>query len=106
MPISVQAFKIGPDLGSSLIAKIAIFLQSLIDDSFQLGRQIGIEANWSGWSLVKDGIEDCCRGGSLERQASGSHFVEHNAERKQIRARVKVFAQRLFRAHIGDRSEG
>ena len=31
----------------------------------------------------------------------GSHFVEHHAKRKNIRARIEFLAERLLRGHIG-----
>ena len=34
----------------------------------------------------------------------GGHLVEHDAERKQIRARIQLFAPRLFRRHVRDRA--
>ena len=36
-----------------------------------------------------------------ERRAAGEHFVEHAAERPDVRPPVERLATRLFRAHVG-----
>ena len=36
--------------------------------------------------------------------APGRHFVEHDAQTEQVRARVEFLAQRLFGRHVGYRS--
>src|SRR6202040_3315001 len=40
-----------------------------------------------------------------KRLLSGSHLVNHDAERKKIGAPVEFFTQRLLRRHIGHRSD-
>src|SRR5204862_1942055 len=45
-----------------------------------------------------------CRAG--ERAASRGYLVQHDAERKQVAARVQLLAARLLGGHVRHRAEG
>src|SRR5258708_6682077 len=98
----MQALQIGAHLGCDLIAHVAIFLERLVENALELG--------WSGWiqgdrrsrSVVQDVVENDGAGRPGKRMLSGNHLVEHRAERKQIAARIQLFAARLFRRHVRD----
>ena len=51
-------------------------------------------------------FKDRGRRGSRERLFPGRHFVEHDAQRKKIGARVERLAKRLLGRHIGNRAHG
>ena len=53
---------------------------------------------------VQNAVENDGGGGAGKGNRAGGHFVEHHAERKQIRARVEFFAAGLLRRHVGDRA--
>ena len=100
--VAFQALQIGTNVGGVLVAKIAIFLQSLVDDIFQLLWKVGIEADRRDGSAVENGLEDQRRSVSAEGQCPGRHLIEHDAEREQIGASVEFFALSLLRRHVGD----
>jgi len=54
---------------------------------------------------MQDGVED--RGGSiaLERKGARRHFVQEDPEGKEVRARIQLLAEGLFRRHIYNRSK-
>src|ERR1035441_746730 len=43
--VPLQPLQVGSHLRCALITQVAVFLQSLINDVFQLGRQIGIQSH-------------------------------------------------------------
>src|ERR1700674_1864789 len=43
-----------------LIAQFAIFLQRLIDDLFQLGRKVRVQADCGNWVAFQNCVEDDC----------------------------------------------
>ena len=49
------------------------------------------------WRAIQNGIENFRRGVSRERLFSRRHFIEHQTERKNIRAPIQLFAPRLLR---------
>ena len=78
--IPTQPFQIGAQFSGALVADIALLLQRFIDDAVEFGRKVGVQAKGRGWIFVEDGIEDCCRGITPERQRTGGHFVQHGAK--------------------------
>ena len=89
-------------VGRRLIAQAAVLLERLGDDPLELGGQMRVERARRHRRLVQNPVEDDGRRRAGERLPAGRHLVEHDAERKQIGARVELLAARLFRRHVGD----
>ena len=53
---------------------------------------------------MQNGIENHCAGGAGKRLPSGSHLIEHRAQRKKVGARVEHFTARLLGRHVRHRS--
>ena len=102
----MQALQVGAQVRGRLVAHGAIFFQRLIDDALELLRHIGVDAHRRNGRAIQDGVENRRGRRARESLAAGSHFVEHHAKRKNICARIKVFAQSLFRRHVGNRADG
>ncbi len=88
-----------------LVADVAVLFQSLSDDIVQFGRQPGVELQCRHRFLCEQGREDESRSISRERRASRGHFIEHQAEREQIRAGVQFFSAGLLGRHISHGSD-
>ena len=58
-----------------LIAKVAVFLQSLVDDFFELGRNLRVDPHRRhGWAF-QNGVEDHSRGVYAEQQPPRGHLL-------------------------------
>ena len=102
--VALQPLQFGAQVGRVLVAKVAVFFERAIDDFFELGRQVGIQANGCDRLSIQDGVEDDAGGISAKWQAARGHFIQHNAEREQVRARIEWRAAHLFRRHVSDRA--
>src|ERR1700730_18204770 len=104
--VALEALEVGADLGSALVAQVTIFLQSFVDDLFQLRRQISVDPHGGSWLAVQDGVKD--DGGSVAAEGDDAcpHLVEDSAERKQVAAGVEFLALGLFGRHIRERADG
>src|SRR5208283_1536933 len=61
LAVPFQPLKIGTNVRGVLVAQVLIFLQTLVDDVFELLRQIGIETHgWRGCS-IQNRFEDHTR---------------------------------------------
>ena len=78
-----QTFEIGAQVGGVLIAKFALGLETLRDDSLQLRRRL-------------DAQPDGLRG-----PRPLDHFVEHQAEAPDVGAVIDGLAAGLLRRHVG-----
>ena len=78
-----QTFEIGAQVGGVLIAKFALSLETLRDDSLQLRRRL-------------DAQPDGLRG-----PRPLDHFVEHQAEAPDVGAVIHGLAAGLLRRHVG-----
>ena len=87
-----------------LVAEVAVFLQTFVDDVFQGNRQVGVEPQRRHRRAMKQGVEHVGRV-AAERQHPGPHLVEYDSERKQVAARVQFAPACLFRRHIGHRPQ-
>ena len=101
---ALQTLQIGTQLRRVLVAKLAILLQRLEDDVFELFGKLGSNRAWRQRLVVEDRrrLEGSGRAG--KRGASRRDLVQDQAERKQIRADVDVFAAQLLGRHVGNRS--
>src|SRR5580693_1104115 len=84
-----------------LISQVSVFLQTLEDDSFHLGRQVGVETDWRYWGTIQNGFENYSRALSAKGQRAGGHLVQDRAKREQVGARIEFLGANLFRRHIG-----
>src|SRR5208282_4610246 len=106
LAVALHALEVATQVGSGLVAQVAILLQQLVDALLELGWKCRVELN--GWSRVplEYGIED--HGGCVagERQRAGRHLIEDGAEREQISARIECFSACLFRRHVSNGANG
>ena len=77
--VPLQPLQIGSHFRSVLVAQIAILLESLVDDLFQLGRNVGIQrtaeqAPGSEWLRKSSSTF------ATEGQLAGRHLVENGAK--------------------------
>src|SRR5712672_1041970 len=103
--VALEPLQICAHVGSVLIAKVAVLLQSLVNGLFQARGQIGIEADSLSRNLVQNGIEDGRRALAAKRKNASGHFIEHDSERKEVGPRVEIFRQSLLGRHVGDRAK-
>ena len=106
LQLALQPQQIGADVRGALAPDIAILLEEVMDHPVELGRDAGVELQRRDRRAVEDRFEDDRRCRSGERQGASRHLIEHDAERKQIGARVQLFAARLLGRHIRDGSHG
>jgi hypothetical protein len=99
-PVPLQSLQISPQIGGVLVAEITVFLQCLVNDVFELRRNLRIEPNRSGGSVFQNPVKDRSGSISAKGHGAGGHFVKHSAKGKQIGARIELFAHRLFWRHI------
>ena len=78
-------------LASPLLSDNAgsVFLQRLVDDSFQFGWHVGIQPHHGRGRRVENGFEDDSRAFPTEGQRPCCHLVEDRAEGEQIRAAIE-----------------
>src|SRR5262245_14713396 len=98
---ALQAPEVRAKLGRGLVSKLAVLLERLVDDVVQLGGHVRVEFAGPWRCLAQNCIEDQSRRPSSERLPTGGHFVEHYAEREQIRTAIDRLAARLFWRHVG-----
>ena len=73
--VTLQPLQIGFDLCRALVAQVAIFFESLVDDAFELDGQIGIEPKRRRGSAIQDAIEDHAGTFAMKRRDARGHFV-------------------------------
>src|SRR5437016_13360944 len=86
--IALQPLQISPHLSRALIAEVAVFLQSLVDDSLHLGRHCRIQSDCGAGTGVEDGFEYLCGTACMKRESTRYHLVEYGSEGKQIIAGI------------------
>ena len=67
--VAFQALEFGAHFGGVLEAQVAVFFQGAIDDVFQPGGKIRIDADGRGRSAIEDGFEDQTGGVAAEGEA-------------------------------------
>src|SRR5216684_5388932 len=88
-----------------LVAKVAVFLQGLVDDFLKLWRHLWIEAHGSNGRAIEDGIENQAGAFAAKWQGTSGHLVKNHPERKKVGSRIKRLGPDLFWGHVGDRAE-
>jgi hypothetical protein len=83
-----------------LVAQIPIFLQSLVDDHFEVQWHLRIKLQRRAGLLVQDRSADFSRACALEWHLSGRHLIQHCTEGKQIASRIQFFRSNLLGRHI------
>jgi hypothetical protein len=80
--------QVGSHFRRALIAQIAVFFQSLVDDPFDFDWHVGIQPHGGSGSRVENGFEDDSRAFPTEWQRACSRLVQHCAKGEQIRSGV------------------
>ena len=55
--VPLQALKISPHLRGDLITQIPVFFECLVNDVFEFGRQVRVEANRRNGCAFENGVE-------------------------------------------------
>ena len=97
----MQALQVRADIGGMLIAQVAVLLDSLLDDLFQLGRNFGTQLARRSGSAIQNGVTDLRRRLALECLLPRRHFIQYQAEGEQVRPRIQLLTPHLFRRHVG-----
>ena len=84
-----SALEVGADVGRVLIPQVAILFEALVDDALPVPAGTSGSAHRRHRRAVENGVENDRRAVAAKRPLPGGHLVEHDAERKQIRARVE-----------------
>lgn len=92
-------------VGGMLVAETAIFFEALVDDVLELMGKIRIDLSDGDGVVFEDAAENDTRALAGEWEMAGGHFVENDAERKEVGARVELLGANLFGGHIGDSAE-
>ncbi len=96
----LQVLQVRLHLRRAGVALVAVLFHRLPDDAFQLFGNGGIERHRRRWFGVQHRIQSHDHVVAGERLLPRGHFVEHDAEGKQIGARIKLLAARLLRRHV------
>ncbi len=92
----LQPFEVCAEFRRDLVADVAIFFESLVEDALKLGGDVGIQCDRSDGSVVQDVVEDDGAGSARKGLLAGKHLIEHGAEREEVASSVKFLATRLF----------
>src|ERR1019366_3635959 len=103
--LAPEAFQIGAHFSSGLVAQVAVFFQQLVDGAFEFRWQLRIEPHGRDRGRVEDGVKEHGGGVAFESVGARRHFVKNGAQREQVGAAVEFLAARLFRRHVGNRSQ-
>src|SRR5438128_10916412 len=98
--VPLQPLEISATVGGMLVAQTPIFLQTLRNNPFKFGWEIGIESDWRNRSAVQNRVKYHSRRVTTKREGTCSHFVQHRAERKQVGASIKLLPAHLLGRHI------
>src|SRR5207302_11375232 len=89
----LQPLEISANVGGMLVAQTPIFLQTLRNNPFKFGWEIGIEADWRNRSAVQNRVKYHSRRDTTKREGTCSHFVQNDSEREQIGAGIEFLPQ-------------
>src|SRR5271156_6277002 len=96
---SLKVLELRAHCRGSLVARLAILLECLEDDGFQLYRELRIPLRRRNWRAIQNGFGDDEGGVAGESAMTSNHFVEHQTEGEEIGARIEFFTADLFRRH-------
>ena len=92
--VSLNPCEIDDEIAHRLVAVRRSFLQRLLDNEPQLDRDGSVHRLGRP---VNDGLQNFEVGRAAKRPPCRKQFVEDDAERKDVTARVQCFAGRLLR---------
>src|SRR5690242_7272545 len=84
IPLTFQALELRTQIGGMLIAQVAVLFEGPADDVLQFPGDLGVQPHRLYRNLVQNGVENSSRTVSLERLESGGHFVQYDAEGKEV----------------------
>src|SRR5262249_3819851 len=103
--VAFQALEVGSHVASGLVAQTGIVFERLGDGAIEVGGERSMEARGGNGFALEDRGKNYAGGVAGESLAAGGHFVEDEAERKEISAGVERLAANLFGRHVGDGAE-
>src|SRR5439155_26051479 len=90
--VAFEPLQVGAHLGSVLIAKIAVFLQGLVDDPLEFDWDVGIQAHRMNGISVKNGVENDSRTFLTKRKCFIRHLLEKGSEGIKITSGSLILA--------------
>ncbi len=84
--------------------QFTVFFERPVEKVFQARWQIGIEPQRRRRCAFQDGVKDHAGRIAAKRQHARGHFVQHNAEREEVGARIQILAANLLWGHVGNGS--
>ena len=103
--VALEAGQVGTQIRRALVADVAVLVEGLVNNVFQIDRQGGIHSNCRSRLFVKDRIEQSGGGVTAKRERSCRHLIKHSAKGKQIGAGVQFLPQGLFGGHVSHRAQ-
>ena len=100
-----QPLQVASHSRRGLVAKITVLLQRFCDEVFQCDRNFRVQPDGRSAGAMKNGSENGPGRSAPKRRRPRRHFIQHDAERIQIGARVQHFSPHLLRRHVGGRSQ-
>src|SRR5437588_76987 len=88
----------------SLISLFSVLSQGLLDHPFKLYRDLGRELSERYRLSFEDRNNHVARRCAVEGYGTGEHLVDHDAEAKDVTARIDRQSARLLGRHISDRA--
>ena len=83
------------------VTPVRVLLQAVDEDAIELARQVGASRRDRRRIVAQDRRGELGRGGAHKGPLSGSHLVEDDAEREQVRGARRPRHPGLFRRHVG-----
>jgi len=103
--VAFEAGEVGAEIGGTLVAEVAVFLEGFVDNAFEVRGQVGIQAERGGGRGIENGFEDFRGTAATKRQDAGGHLVEDGAEGKKITAGIEIFGAGLLGRHVRNGAE-
>ena len=96
---TLQALQIGPNFGGVLITYVTLFLQRLVDDSFQFGREVGIQPHGGSGARFRMALKITPEVSPRKAASqSPSHTVPHRTRTSP--SSIHFLASDLLRRHV------
>ncbi len=82
--VALQSLQVRANIGSVLVSQLPVFLQRLVDDFFELGRNVRTQSRRRNWRAIQNCFRYHASGLAPEGQSPCQHLVKRHARRKQI----------------------
>src|SRR5260370_39155406 len=92
--LTLQAFEVGAEFRGDLVADVAIFFESLVEDALELGGGVGVQGGRGDGGVVRNVIEDDGAGSAREGLLARKHLVRDGAEREEVASGVTLSGTR------------